>query len=193
MKKTFLVATLAFFGMANAQKGTLLVGGNIGLSSEKTEFAGGSETKSNSFEFSPTVGYQFTDNWTAGLNASIGNGKSETTGSPESKTNEFKVGPFVRYAQSLGGAFAVYGDFGLGYQKLKSESGSVTTSDAKGMYVGFTPALFINFKNSFGLNFSIGGVGYSSLKDSDADIKQNNFDFNFGKTVNIGISKNFNL
>jgi hypothetical protein len=193
MKKIVLVATLAFFGMANAQKSTLLVGGNIGLSSEKTEFAGGSEMKSNNFEFSPTVGYQFTDNWTAGLNATIGNGKTETPGTTEVKTNEFKIGPFLRYAQPLGGVFSVYGDFGLGYQKLKSESGSVTTSDSNGMYVGFTPALFINFKNSFGLNFSIGGIGYSTLKDSDADVKQNSFDFNFGKTVNIGISKNFNL
>lgn len=192
MKKVLVVAALAFFGMANAQKNTLLVGGNVGFSSEKTEFAIGEE-KMNSFEFAPTLGYQFTDNWTAGLNSKIGTGKVEVTGAPEMKTNEFKIGPFVRYAQPLGGAFAVYGDLGAGYQKMKTETGSVTTSDANGFYIGFTPALFINFKNSFGLNFSIGGVGYSSLKDSDADIKQNNFDFNFGKTVNIGISKNFNL
>lgn len=192
MKKVLVVAALAFFGMANAQKNTLLVGGNVGFSSEKTEFAFG-ERKMNSFEFAPTLGYQFTDNWTAGLNSKIGTGKVEVTGAPEMKTNEFKIGPFVRYAQPLGGAFAVYGDLGAGYQKMKTETGSVTTSDANGFYIGFTPALFINFKNSFGLNFSIGGVGYSSLKDSDADIKQNNFDFNFGKTVNIGISKNFNL
>lgn len=191
MKKLLLVATIAFFGTANAQKNTLLVGGNLGFNSEKTEIAG-VETKSNEFEFSPTVGYQFTDNWTAGLNANFGTGKTDIAGS-ENKTNAIKVGPFVRYAQSLGGAFAVYGDFGLGYQKQKSESGNVSTADANGMYVGFTPALFINFKNSFGLNFSIGGVGYSTLKDSDSDWKQNNFDFNFGKTVNIGISKNFNL
>ncbi|WP_296149951.1 outer membrane beta-barrel protein [uncultured Flavobacterium sp.] len=193
MKKLFAVAALSFFGMANAQKNTLLLGGNIGFSSEKTEFAGGLESKTNSFEFAPTIGYQFTDHWTLGINSLIGTGKTEAPGFAEAKTNEFKIGPFVRYAQSLGGAFAVYGDLGAGYQKLKTESGSVTTSDANGFYIGFTPALFINFKNSFGLNFSIGGFGYSSLKDSDADIKQNNFDFNFGKTVNIGISKNFNL
>jgi len=193
MKKVFVVAALAFFGMASAQKNTLLLGGNVGFSSEKTEFTGGIESKTSSFEFAPTVGYQFTDHWTAGLNSKIGTGKVETPTVAEIKTNEFKIGPFVRYAQPLGGAFAVYGDLGAGYQKLKTESGSLTTSDANGFYIGFTPALFINFKNSFGLNFSIGGVGYSTLKDSDADIKQNNFDFNFGKTVNIGISKNFNL
>lgn len=193
MKKSFLIVALAFFGITNAQKNTLLVGGNVGFSSEKTEFAGGLEAKTSSFEFAPTLGYQFSDHWTAGVNSLIGTGKSEFPGDDELKTNEFKIGPFVRYAQSLGGAFAVYGDLGAGYQKLKSEDGSSTTSDANGFYIGFTPALFINFKNSFGLNFSIGGVGYNSLKDSDADIKQNNFDFNFGKTINIGISKNFNL
>lgn len=182
---------LAFFGMVNAQKNTLLVGGNVGFSSLKTE-VGSTEAKTNSFELAPTVGYQFNENWTVGLNSLIGTGKTDS-GVSEFKTNDFKIGPFVRYSKALSETFSVYGDLGAGFQKSKEETGSVTTADYKGMYIGFTPALFINFKNSFGLNFSIGGLGYSTLKDSDADVKQNSFDFSFGKTINIGISKNFNL
>ena len=67
-----------------------------------------------------------------------------------------------------------------------------TTLKSNGFYAGITPALFINMKNSFGLNFSIGGIQYSSLKsDTTPSVKSSSFDFNFGKTVNIGISKNF--
>ncbi|MOA63696.1 hypothetical protein D3C78_1895110 [compost metagenome] len=60
------------------------------------------------------------------------------------------------------------------------------------MYASLTPALFINMKRGFGLNFSIGGINYDNL-DGKNDPKQDHFGFNFGKTLNIGISKNFGL
>lgn len=61
-----LMLALAITGMANAQEGTILVGGNVGFSSDKV-----GDNKSNSFEFSPTVGYQFNENMTVGLQTSI--------------------------------------------------------------------------------------------------------------------------
>ena len=177
-------------GISQAQQGTLLVGGNIGFSSDRQE-AGSVETKSDLFYFSPRVGYQFTENLTAGVTASLEN--SEAT-DMESRT--FKVGPFVRYARSLGdsGLFSVYADLDMGYQSARDKTGMGATDKYNGLYANLTPALFINFKKGFGLNFSIGGLGYNSLTHTDnSDVKRSGFDFNFGKTVNIGISKNFNL
>lgn len=192
MRKLILISALAVGCFASAQEGTLLVGGNVGISTTNEEI-GGTETKSDAFHFSPRIGYQFTKNWTGGITAAVGTSTTSTNGI-EADSNEFKIGPFIRYAQPLGesGMFAVYGDLDLGYQSTKRE---VTGSSSKynGFYSQFTPALFINFKNGFGLNFSIGGLGYNSLKNDDSDASTSSFDFNFGQTLSIGISKNFNL
>ncbi len=66
-------------------------------------------------------------------------------------------------------------------------SGDIKSS---GMYAKLFPAVFINVKDGFGLNFDFGGLSYGSLKPKDGD-SRNNFGLNFGKTINIGISKNF--
>ena len=185
-----LVLALAVTSMANAQEGTILVGGNVGFSSDKV-----GDNKSNSFEFSPTVGYQFNENMTVGLQASVLNETYEYVGG-ENKNNGLKIGAFYRYSKPLSELFSVFADVSAGYQTVKSETtltGMPTTSvKSNGFYAGITPALFINMKNSFGLNFSIGGLQYGSLKsDTTPEVKSSGFDFNFGKTVNIGISKNF--
>lgn len=193
MKKMLLIFALATFGFANAQKGTILVGGNVGYTSEKIdrEIA---EAKANTFEFSPRVGYQFHDNWTAGVEFSIQSSKN-TLGDGETKFNGFKAGAFLRYTVPLNETFSVFADLGAGFQNQKDKSytnGSlISTSKADGMYVGITPALFINMKKGFGLNFNIGGLGYETLSYDATDADYSKFSFNFGKTLNIGVSKNF--
>lgn len=198
MKKMLLILALATFSFANAQKGTILVGGNIGFTSEKTDNQG-EERKSNSFGFSPKVGYQFHDNWTAGVEFALSSSKSTSSlnsiGESESKFNVFKVGAFVRYSVPLSETFSVFADLGAGFQNQKNKdyiNGSLTSeSKADGLYAGITPALFINMKKGFGLNFSIGGLGYETLSFDTSDTDVSKFYFNFGKTVNIGVSKNF--
>lgn len=176
MKKLFLCTALVVSAMANAQKGSMLVGGNIGFSSEKTSLL-----KSELFEFSPKVGYQFSENWTAGIDATIGSVNNSITGDYDN----LKIGSFIRYSTPLNETFALFADIGAGYQQN-------SINNAKGMYADITPALFINMKKGFGLNFSIGGVNYDNL-DGRNDLRQERFGFNFGKTFKIGISKNFSL
>lgn len=198
MKKMLLILALATFSFANAQKGTILVGGNIGFTSEKNDNQG-EERKSNSFGFSPKMGYQFHDNWTAGVEFALSSSKSTSSlnsiGESESKFNVFKVGAFVRYSVPLSETFSVFADLGAGFQNQKNKdyiNGSLTSeSKADGLYAGITPALFINMKKGFGLNFSIGGLGYETLSFDTSDTDVSKFYFNFGKTVNIGVSKNF--
>ena len=192
-----LMLALAVTCIANAQEGTILVGGNVGLSSDKI-----GDNKESSFEFSPTVGYQFNENMTIGIQTSILNSKEDVStvvGNgivlSEQKINTLKVGAFYRYTKPLSELFSVFADVSAGYQAAKAEYAINNISyeeKSNGFYAGITPALFINMKNSFGLNFSIGGIQYSSLKsDTTPSVKSSSFDFNFGKTVNIGISKNF--
>jgi hypothetical protein len=176
MKKLLLAVVLLVATIANAQKGSILLGGNVGFASEKI-----GDEKHEGFEFSPKVGYQFTDHWTAGVEGSIKNYKE--TGSERQEA--YKIGAFARYSTPLSELFSFYTDLGVGYQ-------DTTLNNAKGMYASLTPALFINMKKGFGLNFSIGGVNYDNLSGKGTP-REESIGFDFGKNFNIGISKNFGL
>ena len=71
MKKILVILALAMISFANAQKGSVLVMGSINYQSQNTSNSG-LETKQNYFGFSPKVGYQFHENWTAGIEAAVG-------------------------------------------------------------------------------------------------------------------------
>ncbi|MCP9749358.1 porin family protein [Ferruginibacter sp. HRS2-29] len=191
MKKVLMSALIvaSFFG-AKAQSGTVLVGGDVDFSSNKVE---NSDVKSHSISFNPYVGYQFNDNWTAGITAALNSSKNEN-GINDSKNNSFAAGPFIRYTKPLSNIFAVYGQLQgvYGGYKSKLTSGNVTTTTAEGNTLGVNlfPAVFINLKNSFGLNFNVGGISYNN-NDPKSGPGNNSFNINFGKTVSIGLSKNF--
>lgn len=176
---------------ASAQKSTLLVGGNVDFTSAKDK---NFDSKSNSFELNPTIGYQFNNNWTAGITGTIGTDKTESLNT-ENKQTLFAGGPFIRYAHPMSETFAVYGQleglFGGGKNTttITAPSSSFSAKYNK-TQINLFPALFINFKKSFGLNFNIGGLSYESLKFKGAK-SSTGFNFNFGKVVGIGISKNF--
>ena len=186
MKKVFVLA-LAFAGLTTAvkaQKGSILVGGDLGISSS-TDKTVTPTNKTTAWAFDPTVGYQFSDHFTAGITAQIQSVKNDN-GSSFTQTS-VGVGPFIRYSKSLSDNFAVYGQL---QALFGSQTTSPSTTTVSQTQIGFFPAAFINLKNNFGLNFSFGGISYGSTKPSGGSASSS-FDFNFGKTANIGISKNF--
>lgn len=197
MKKSLLILALAVFSFANAQKGTVLVLGNVGYSSQKSDVSLGISPTQKSFNFSPKVGYQYNDNWTVGVESYISNSKQTYT-SGEYKSNNFSVGGFVRYTKPLGELFSVYADLGTGYHNAEQTQyyggldPFLSTTKANGFYVGLTPALLLNISKGFGLNFNIGGLGYNNLNNSTNNGNDTqNFNFSFGQSFSVGISKNF--
>jgi hypothetical protein len=196
MKKLLLILALAVFSFANAQKGTILVSGNVGYYSEKSGNSGFQPTQKN-FNFSPKVGYQYNDNWTAGVESTISNSKNNYT-SGEYKSNNFSIGGFVRYSKPLGELFSVYADLGTGYHNVKQTQYNggdfpfTSISKSNGFYVGVTPALLLNISKGFGLNFNIGGLGYNTLNNTTHNANDTKtFNFSFGQAFSVGISKNF--
>jgi hypothetical protein len=196
MKKVLLILALAVVSFANAQKGTVLVSGNVGYSSQKSGNSGGYPDYTN-FNFSPKVGYQFNNNWTVGVESSIVNSKNTYT-IGEYKSNGYSVGGFLRYSKPIGGIFSVYADLGTGYHNVKETnySGgfipSSSVTKANGFYVGVTPAIFLNINKGFGLNFNIGGLGYNTLNNTTSNSNDTkSFNFSFGQAISVGISKNF--
>ena len=190
MKKVIIIVALAFVSLASAQKGSVLVAGNIGYNSKNT-----GDAKTNNFEFAPKVGYQFSDNMTVGIETAIGSSTNSNRNGNfinEQKVNEFKLGAFLRYSQPLAGVFSIFGDLGVGMQSAKMTT-NVPASEMKadGFYIGLVPAIGVDLKKGFCLNFSIGGLGYDSMKIKDASDATNTFAFTFGKQASVGISKNF--
>jgi hypothetical protein len=191
MKKVVIIAALAFVSLANAQKGSVLVAGNIGYESKSK-----GDTKSNYFEFAPKVGYQFTENMTVGIESEIGSAtNSNVVANVKSEYNldTFKIGSFLRYSKPLAGVFSVFGDLGVGFQSAKTSNNLPLSSPDKatGFYIGFVPAVGVDLKKGFCLNFSIGGLGFDSMKVKGASDATNTFAFTFGKQASVGISKNF--
>ena len=193
-----VMAALAMFSFANAQKGSVLVMGSISYDSQKISNSG-SEMKSSEFGFAPKVGYQFHENWTAGLEAGVSTSKADITSNTERKFNDFSLGGFLRYSKPLNQTFSAYADLGVGFQNRKdtftdNNGNSMTTDKGDGFYVGVTPAIFINVNKGFGLNFNIGGLGYNTLNfdgnNGNGDTVKN-FNFSFGKAFSVGVSKNF--
>ena len=177
-----LFAVAALIQYSSAQEGTVLVYGNVGYNSTKP--AGDEAT--NSFSFNPGVGYQFDDNWTVGANLGLSSESQDGD-----KFTSFSAGPFVRYSESLSNTFAIYMQLQGGFVSGKFETEDQADVKTNGFNAGLFPAVFINVNKSFGLNFSFGGINYETLKFEGASEGSSIFDFNFGQTINIGISKNF--
>jgi hypothetical protein len=198
MKKLLLILALAVFSFANAQKGTVLVLGGVSFWSNNESYQAG-QSKSENFNFSPKVGYQFKDNWTVGVETGFSISKNKYNSQENQPNNQeiinknFSAGAFVRYSKSLSQMFLLYADVGAGYE-TKTNSFSVPgspTTTFDGFYTSFAPGLFLNIKNNFGLNFGIGGLTYSNTKSDRNNVSISNVNFNFGQSFNIGISKNF--
>ncbi|MTD68160.1 outer membrane beta-barrel protein [Flavobacterium sp. LC2016-13] len=190
-----LILALSVFGFANAQKGSVLVMGSLEFNSQNAS-SSDLEIKSNSFLFWPKVGYQFHENWTAGIEGGVGTSKQEfNNNNNESKSNVFSIGGFLRYSKPLNQTFSAYADLGLGFHNQKNTTRNETLSTVNkgdGFYIGVTPAIFINVHKGFGLNFNIGGIGYNTFNyEGDYGSDSKSFNFNFGKAFSVGISKNF--
>ena len=182
MKKVFFSVILALTVCgAYAQQNTLLVYGNLGINSTKSA----DDIKTNTFSFSPAAGYQWNDNWTGGVNVHVASGK---TGSPEIKSSSFGAGPFIRYAYPLSPIFAVYGQLNTNFLSNK-----VAGVKGKGFEGTLFPAIGVNLKNGFALNFNFGSLSLVTSKMKGASESSTNFGLNFGSGAGFGISKNFGL
>jgi hypothetical protein len=189
MKKTVLalITFICLTTAVNAQTGSILLYGNVGFN---TNSNGGNDNGSGidaaskgSFYINPGVGYQFNNAWTVGVEG--GYNYYDMTISIE---RDYSAGGFLRYAKPIMGIFSAYAQLGIGYQGQTIDQDSLS-STGSGFYAKITPAIYANIKNSFGLNFSVGGLGYSSL--SNSGVTKSTFGLTFGKELSIGLSKNF--
>ena len=194
MKKLILALLVAAgsIATANAQEPkSILLYGDVSLESTRNQDL----SKHTKWDASPGVGYQFNHNWTLGLSISWGQDAIKDSTGVKNTDNSYMVGPFARYSHYIrkSETFFWYAQFDFDYQgKYHTNEGNPATAKQNGVYVGLYPALGVNFGRGVCLNFSIGGISYSTLKNADVTYSTNTFKLDFGKTYHIGLSKNFN-
>ena len=212
--KKLILALFAIGAVATAQAqkaGSLLIYGSAGYGSENVTNNAGLpgatdvEERSNTWNFSPGIGYQFNNNWTVGINFSIGGNKySEDIpgGTEEVRVTEMAVGPFIRHTHSFNKTFFLFNQLNLSYlnDKVIFDDGVAGTPDletvSNGFGVNWFPGVGINFRDNVALNFAFGGLGYGTTTadlPGPGETTNSGFNFNFGQTFNIGISANIGV
>ena len=177
MKKIIIIALMSVASMSIfAQSNSILVSGDAGFEFSKSNPGSGSVQK---LTFNPMLGYQMCDNWTIGGHFGL---TSYTAGS--SVADEYQIGPFVRYSKKISDHFSLFADTRFGY--IWSGMDNVN-----GWNLSLTPKAFINLSNNFGLVFDFGSLSYSDFGPTGTSVST--FEAKFGRTINVGIQKNFGL
>ena len=191
MKKIFLaLLAVSSIATANAQKGSILLYGNLSFNTS-TDVV---KTKTTNWAAMPGIGYQFDNNWTAGLNLGFGEQGTQANGSSDKQTiNTYNFGVFARYSHNMGNIFYCYGQVDVSYTGGYTTFGSAPSFNKHtGLMADFVPALGMHLGKGWGMNFSVGGISYVTDKSADAGATaSNNLSITFGQQMNIGISKNF--
>ena len=205
MKKVLLTLTadagLAFASQAQDMgfgKGNVIVEGNLGFNSQDNK---NTEVKKSSFNFSPKVGYFFTDKFAAGINFNV-----ETTTEDQydidrkSTNNNVGVGLFGRYYfLELGSRFKTYTELNADYSNSKSEltvAGNTTDlpkTNNFGVNAGIGANYFLTDKVA--LNFAFANViGFNTSKaDVDGAKAVNEFGVNINQFNNFFNTARFGL
>jgi len=184
MKKNLLcLLPLAGFVMTlHAQKNSILLYGTINAQHKNEP----DNSKIRQFGFSPGIGYQFSDKWTAGIAGGYGHEKLQDTNGSETKSSDYKAGGFLRYAHVFNPIFSIYGQSDIYYHGKKEQS-----VRSNGIAAAIVPTIGINVSNGFALNVSFGGISYEHIKAKGANDATNDLNMNFAHEISIGISKNF--
>jgi hypothetical protein len=193
MKKLILALLAAgTITTANAQEPhSILLYGDVSLATTRDAAL----NKTTQWDASPGVGYQFNHNWTVGLAVSWGQSANKDSSGVKNTDNLYSIGPFARYSHYIGKSetFFYYSQLDFDYRGgYHTSGGNPATDKHSGVYIGVYPALGINVGRGLCLNFSIGGISYSTDKVNGATYSTNTFDFWFGHQMNVGVSKNFN-
>ncbi len=204
----FVAALLCSAGAAQAQlsAGHIMLTGSAGYSSDKDGVGDDSYTRTTG-EISPQVGYFVADNLAIGIGLSYGGVTTKDEGeNPLGKytrtisNTSMTVGPFARYYKPVGDHAAFFGQLGVGFGSTKRTEelegkgfeGQTADEDIKYSLLGaqLSPGFTFFPTDHFGLEISMGGLGYNKTKQKDKpdgagdtwedDNTATGFDFNLG-------------
>ncbi len=196
MKKIFLSMLCAGAVMAaNAQEKSVLLFGDLGgnTNQQETSSTSGKATVTN-FHITPGVGYQFDKHWTLGLEATMMyySNKHNPSVAADGSTMQFGGGVFGRYTWSISNLIFVYTQLDVidAAGKSYDANGNSLPGTTNTLSAMITPAIGINIKNGYAINFSFGNLGFSQTT-ATGGFTNSSFDYNFGRGMSFGMTKNF--
>ncbi len=166
MKKLLLsmVAVVAFglSTQAQTEKGNVLLGGNVGFSTSKTDGASKSDV---SFSIVPRVGYFVSDNFAIGTGVGYNYDKQV---SDNNLNQAFEVAPFGRYYVNLSDQFKFFGQLSVpmafGNNKYVDNQGNVADdkyATTTNIGVNLAPGFAFYPTKKIGIEFSVNGLAYN--------------------------------
>src|ERR1700739_1504740 len=162
----FIVLTLLCTSAAFAQQGSWLLYGNLGYTAVSDSF----NFTSSSWFINPGIGYGLSDKITIGASFAFGGTSSSaainatTPSSNNNTTSSFAAGPFIRYTCPISEIFFAYVQADGDYQSGKTSPYALQTGTYSGFGADLLPAIGMNIRNGFALNFSFGGLSYQTRK-----------------------------
>ena len=177
MKK--IMMTLAAVMMAMTMSAQMYIGGGIGFQSVTPEVGDG-ET---SFKFSPEIGFQFDENWGAGVAIGYISDKAGAYNLGAESAFEFK--PYVRYTALKWKTMNVFFDGGIDY--IQSKNNKVTSFG-----LGIQPGVSVNLNKDISFVAHMGSLGYRSINPDGDNNNQTRIGFDFnGMNLDFGLYYNF--
>jgi hypothetical protein len=182
------IAVFLFASITKAQitKGSVLLGGGIGFTSQKSEFPTSASDKRKSFSLTPTVGVAFKQNLVSGIFLRYTNTKDEPSpsGGQYYRSNSYGGGLFVRKYIPFAKSFYFFGEPDLYYFASTSKtSASSTKNKSWNVGLGFAPGLAYALNKKIHLEAGLPGLlsldyGQSEFNDPSYQIsKQKGFAF----------------
>ncbi|MGN7719897.1 outer membrane beta-barrel protein [Chitinophaga sp. 22620] len=200
MKKMIVVAVLGLFGtqFANAQvkKGNVLVGGNVGFSTNTVEQDGAAGKRTNTaFNISPKAGYALSDKWMVGVfvGTTFSTYKDELTEpDTESKNNMIAPGVFVRNYHMLGEKVALFGEANVSYGFGSAKQNDTKVYENNEIQANIVPGISYFVNKRIVLEGVFGGINYTNAKSERVvdgnETTNSTFSFDFTKEFSVGVS-----
>jgi hypothetical protein len=177
---SFLFVVLSCFLHAQINKGSVLLGGNVGFSTTKAK---DTSLENNGVSVSPVVGIAVKQNLVVGLSFNYSHSKDNLNlNNYQSEGKSYGAGVFVRKYVPLGKGFYLFGETGLNYQDY---SGAYTYTYQKtelkvqsigiNLYPGVSYAISKKLQLEFGLPQLV-TLGYSKTRQivNDATTQKTN-------------------
>jgi hypothetical protein len=210
---SLLLAITSLSCLAQINKGTVLLGGNLSFSrnvSKNTSPMNKYSGEVNTFSLNPTLGFFVSDKWMAGLNIGYSNVNSSNNNplgsfpsESETNLNLLSVGPVVRYYQPVSDKISFFGqaNMGFGFGKSTYESRYNGNSDTQeynvsSFVIGLNPGVVFFLTRRIGLEASIGSLSFnrssSKSESDDAEQENNSVGISFNPTqLGLGINYYF--
>lgn len=153
MKKIMLSLAMALVSVcASAQ---VYLGGTVGISSNKI----GDNDSKIAYKFIPEIGYQFNDQWAAGVEIGVKKGDVCKI-SPVGEATTFTVAPYVRYTAVSTKLVDFFLDGTVAYNNVSNGGGDYYAA-------GIVPGLAVKLSDHMNFISKIGFLGYKGYSPKE--------------------------